>query len=67
MTVSLESLFSDADLLRALVGARVAVEASGTGGGRLQWLTAMEAEMDRRLAARRARSSAAFAGLPTAS
>jgi len=67
MTVSLENLFSDADLLRAVVRARVAVETAGTGGGRLQWLTALEAEMDRRLAARRLRSSAAFAGVAVAS
>ncbi|MGZ4599704.1 MAG: hypothetical protein ACXVYY_18555 [Oryzihumus sp.] len=67
MTVSLESLFSDADLLRALVRARVAVEDAGTGGGRLHWLTALEDEMDRRLAARRVRSSAAFGALFLAS
>lgn len=64
MTVTLNILFSDADLLRALVRARAAVEAAGTGGGRLQWLTALEAELDRRQAARRVRSSAAFARLP---
>jgi len=67
MTITLEHLFSDADLLRAVVRARVAVDAAGTGGGRLQWLTALEAEMDRRLAARRLRSSAASAGLAVAS
>lgn len=67
MTVSLEYLFSDADLLRAVVRARVAVDAAGIGGGRLQWLTALEAEMDRRLAARRLRSSAAFAELAVVS
>lgn len=63
MTVSLESFFNDADLLRALVRARIVVDAAGPAGGRLHWLTALEAEMDRRLAARRARSTAAFAGL----
>jgi len=67
MTVSLEHLVSDADLLRAVVRARAGVDAPGTGGGRLQWLNALEAEMDRRLAARRLRSSAASAGLAVAS
>lgn len=67
MTVSLEHLVSDADLLRALVRAREAIEAAGPGGDRMHWLNALEAEMDRRLLARRARSSANVAGLPAAS
>ncbi|GAA1250416.1 hypothetical protein GCM10009657_27650 [Oryzihumus leptocrescens] len=62
MTVLLENVLSDADLLRAVAQARVAVETAGTGAGRMQRLSALELEMDRRLAARRLRASAASAG-----
>ena len=49
---------SDADLLRALARAREEVDALGAGDGRLQRLTALEEEVDRRVDSRRRRSSA---------
>lgn len=49
---------SDADLLRALARAREEVDALGTGDGRLQRLTTLEEEVDRRVESRRRRPSA---------
>ena len=58
MELPRETLFTDVDLLRELACAREAVDSRGSGGGRLEWLAALENEIDRRLRSRRARASA---------
>lgn len=66
MGVLRELRISDADLLRALAGARAEVDALGTGDGRLERLVALEDEVDRRVESRRRRSADSLARLPTA-
>jgi hypothetical protein len=67
MTMPAGTQLSDPELLRAIARARADVLDFGSGGGRLDVLIALEAEMDYRLAMRRARASSAAATFGAAS